>query len=111
QLLREGLDRLRAGLARRGVLDSFEPALADAVALDRERRSLIQQVEERKAERNANSQEVGRRKRDGEEVDELVARGRVLGDEISGFEQRLREVESAIDSILLNIPNITAEDV
>lgn len=110
-LLREGLDVLRAGLARRGVLESMEATLAEAVDLDVERRSLIQQVEERKAQRNANSHEVGRRKRAGEDADELVIRGRELGDEISSFEQRLREVEASIDTILLNIPNLTQEDV
>jgi seryl-tRNA synthetase len=111
RILRENLDELRAGLERRGVLAGLEETLQRATELDSERRSLIQQTEERKAERNANSQEVARLKRAGENADKLVTRGRALGEEIAGFESRLREVEAELQQILLELPNITVPDV
>ena len=64
--------------------------------LERERRLLIQAVEERKAARNAGSQEVARRKRAGEPADDLIATGRALGDEIGRLEQELADAEGQL---------------
>src|SRR5690606_10069107 len=111
RILRENLNELRAGLERRGVLAALEETLARAVELDTERRALIQQVEERKAQRNSNSQEVAKLKRAGANADELVVQGRALGEEIAGFESRLREAEGELNGILLELPNTTVEDV
>src|SRR5690606_16113431 len=50
-------------------------------------------------------------KRAGQNADDLVVRGRTLGDEIAGFEGRLREVEAELNGLLLEIPNTTVPDV
>ena len=63
KIFREQIDLLRDGLRRRGALDALTPVLDRGVALEKERRTLIQAVEERKAARNANAQEVAKRKR------------------------------------------------
>jgi seryl-tRNA synthetase len=105
--IREQADLLREALRRRGALDALGPQVTRAEGLDRERRLLIQAVEERKAARNANSQEVARRKRAGEAADELVAGGRALGDEIARLEAELAGVERALGDILLGLPNVT----
>jgi len=56
-LFRENPDQVRQALVRR----QLDPAPVDEVlALDEERRQLIQQVETMKAERNAVSKEIGR---------------------------------------------------
>lgn len=111
RLLREQLDMLREGMRRRGVLGSLGPALARAEGLDRERRDLIQAVEERKAARNANSQEVARRKRAGESADDLIAQGRGLGEGISRLDGELGAVEATLERVLLEVPNLTLPDV
>ena len=77
--LREQLDPLRAGMRRRGKLDALAPQLDRLGTLDVERRRLIGEVEQRKATRNAASQEVARRKKGGETADELIAQTRTLG--------------------------------
>jgi seryl-tRNA synthetase len=79
--------------------------------LDRDRRTLIQAVEERKAARNANSQEVARRKKAKESADELISRGRELGEEIARLEGELEAVEVNLRTILLELPNITLPEV
>ncbi|MFL5612590.1 MAG: serine--tRNA ligase [Gemmatimonadaceae bacterium] len=108
--LREQVDLLRDAMRRRGAHGAL--ALIDAgEALERERRMLIQAVEERKAARNANSQEVARRKRSGDNVDELITRGRELGDEIGRLESELDGVEARLRGILLELPNITLPEV
>jgi seryl-tRNA synthetase len=111
KLIRERPEALRDALRRRGALDALAPQLARAEELDRERRLLIQAVEERKAARNAASQEVARRKRAREDADELIAQGRLLGEEIARLEGELAAAEGALDAILLELPNITLPEV
>src|SRR5215831_3187198 len=101
RMLREQVDLLRDGLRRRGALDGLEPVIDRGVQLERDRRTLIQAVEERKAARNANSQEVARRKKAKEPADELITRGRELGDEIARLEGELEGVEVNLRAILL----------
>jgi seryl-tRNA synthetase len=111
KLVRERLDELREAMRRREALDALGPQLDRCEGLDRERRLLIQAVEERKAARNAGSQEVARRKKAGEAADDLIAHGRALGEEIARLEQELGDVERQLSAILLEVPNITAPDV
>ena len=111
RLVRERLDDLREAMRRRGALDALAPQLDRCEALERERRLLTQAVDERRAARNASSQEVARRKRAGENADELIAQGRALGDEISRLEGELATAEQALVGILLEVPNVTLPDV
>ena len=67
--------------------DADDCAEERAEELERERRVMIQAVEERKAARNAASQEVARRKKAGEDATDLVSRGRAIGDEIGRLER------------------------
>ena len=62
--LRQDPEGSRASLLRRRD-PSVGPLLDDILALDRERRERLVRVEALKAERNAASQEVARRKRAG----------------------------------------------
>ena len=90
-MVREHIDALRAGMKRRGALDTLSPTIERAVALDRNRRETIQAVEERKAARNAVTQQVGQRKRAGEAADDLQQRSRDLGEEIARLDQELAD--------------------
>jgi seryl-tRNA synthetase len=111
RVLREQMDMLRDALGRRGSLDGLAPVLDRAERLERERRTMIQAVEERKAARNTASQEVAQRKRKGEDASELIARARELGEEIARLERELDSAEQELHGILLEIPNITLPDV
>src|SRR6476620_8335142 len=107
RMLRDQIDVLREGLRRRGALEALAPVLRRAEGLEQQRRTLIVASDERKAARNSNAQEVAKRKKSGESADELIANGRALGDEITKLESELREVEAALQAIVLEIPNIT----
>jgi seryl-tRNA synthetase len=110
-MLREQVEALRDGMRRRGTLDALAPAIDRGVALERERRTLIQSADERKAQRNANAQEVARRKRAKEDADELIAQGRALGDEIAQIDRDLAGVEAELQRVLLEIPNVPLAEV
>jgi seryl-tRNA synthetase len=111
RLVRDRLDDLREAMRRRDALGTLGPQLDRCEGLERDRRLLIQAVEERKAARNAGSQEVARRKRAGEPADDLIAAGRALGEEIGRLELELGDAERSLEAILLEVPNITLPDV
>jgi len=110
-MVREHIDALRSGMRRRGALDALSPTIERAIALDKARRDTIQAVEERKAARNAVSQQVGQRKRGGEAADDLQQQSRALGDEIARLDRELAETEGELSAILLELPNITLDEV
>jgi seryl-tRNA synthetase len=111
KMVRERLGELREAMRRREALTSLAGQLDRGEALDRDRRLLIQAVEERKAARNASSQEVARRKKAGEQADDIIAHGRALGEEIARLERELADAEGELGRILLEIPNVTLADV
>lgn len=109
--IRERLDELRDGMRRRGALGALGAPLDRCEVLDREWRFTLQALEERQAARNASSREVARRRSAGEPADELIERGRELGEEIARLEAEVRAAEEELDAILLGVPNVPLADV
>jgi seryl-tRNA synthetase len=106
--LRQEPEGSRASLLRR-----LDPSVASAVdallALDRERRDLLVRVEKLKAERNAATEEVARRKRAKEPADELMAQLKASGEEVKMLDARLRDIEADLDRQAMSVPNFPAE--
>lgn len=107
RLIREQHDEIEARLRTRDrTID-----LSEILELDEKRRELIAEVERLKAERNQGSQEVGRRKRNHENTDELLARLSELSDSVSAVDDELRAIQSRIDGLLALLPNLPHESV
>jgi seryl-tRNA synthetase len=111
RVFREQVDALRENLRRRNKLDMYASSLDEGVQLDQRRRAGIQAVEEKKAARNANSQEVAKRKKAGEDASALIAQGRALGDEITQLENELSAAETRLNELLMELPNFVLDDV
>jgi len=105
--IRENRDGIEARLRTR------DPSidLGEIVSLDGERRRLIGEVEELKAERNRGSQEVGRRKQAGEEIGDLLAHLSAIADRIASLDDELRAVETRIEEGLGLLPNLPHDSV
>jgi seryl-tRNA synthetase len=108
--LRQDPESTRASLLRRGDA-SLGPTIDTLLDLDRTRRDLLVRVESLKAERNAASDEVARRKRAGEPAEDLMERLKASGEEVRALDLQLREVESALDERALSLPNPPLDQV
>lgn len=106
-LIREEPERVREAMEKR----QLDPApVDDILALDEKRRELIQGVETKRSRRNSVSKEIGRMK-DKEARQEKIDAMRALGDEIDAEETQLRQVESELQALLSEIPNIPDPEV
>jgi len=105
--IREHRAEIEAQLKKR------DPAvdLAPIIALDERRRQLLSEVEELKARRNLGSQEVGRRKKAGENAGELLAELSAVSDRITELDAELRGVSDEMDATISVLPNVPHESV
>ncbi len=105
----ENLPDVKAALARRGFADV---ALLDRLgSLAEERRTGIAHVEALRQERNEASQAMAKvADKKSEEFQTKREQLRTLGDRIKQGEARQGEIETALEAILLNLPNLPHAD-
>ena len=105
QRIREDPDGVRAGVARKG--EPTDP-VDRILAADERRRSLEAQANDLRAQRNAGNKELGALMRDGrrEEGEALRTRMAELSRHIDAFAAELGQLEEAIESDLLLVPNL-----
>ncbi len=77
--------------------------------LDEKRRQAIFTVESLKAERNAVSKEVGRRKANKEPAEDLLAGMKEVSDKIKNLEKDLEEIDQTMNDLLMTIPNVPSQ--
>jgi seryl-tRNA synthetase len=101
-LIREKPDVVRKALEVR----QMDPAPVESILeLDARRRSLLGEVERLKAERNSVSREIGKMKEAAERqvrIDSMKA----VGDKIAALDQEIGQVETALEELTSNLPNI-----
>jgi len=102
RLLREQPDAVRRGLMTKGGAE----LIPDAVALDTERRRLIKETEDLKAERNRASEAIGQAKRRGEDATAEQARMRDVGERVKALDAELRAVDERLETLVLQLPNL-----
>ena len=108
--IRQNPQELRDALKARNKDISIDEFLAQ----DEKRRTLMAQVEEKKALRNAESKKIGEIKKRGgsaEEVAGIMEEMRKVGDEIAAFDADIAELEAAMDAFLMTLPNFPHESV
>jgi seryl-tRNA synthetase len=100
--IREHLDEVRKRLALRGQtidLDRF-------VLIDGERRKTIQEWERLRALQKKVSDEVSRKKKEGQDASELIEEMKKVSQELKGLDSIVEEKEKALQDFLLVVPNL-----
>jgi seryl-tRNA synthetase len=110
KFIREHRDEVKNGVAKKGEDPS---RVDDALALDEQRRHLLQQAELLKAKKNASAAEIARKKSKGEDTrlsdgqaSAVFEAMRKVSDEIKALDESLATIEADLRDALLAIPNI-----
>jgi seryl-tRNA synthetase len=109
KLIREKPDFVRERLATRGRGD--EARIAEIAALDEQRRKLIGEGDNLKAERNKVSKEIGVLKSKGQDASAQMSAMKQVGDRIASLDTEVAGLDEKLQQILLMIPNLPNEGV
>ena len=107
KMIRDNTAKVEQALANRGAAVGLEEFLR----LEKQRREVLQTVEQLKSQRNTVSQEISKLKKNGQNADQLISEMRDVGDSISELDGKVRTIEADLADIVLNIPNIPHESV
>ena len=102
KVIREREPDVRRALQARGATVDLDAVLA----LDKERRAMVSQVEVLKNRRNVVSKEIGVLKKAGKDAGDMQKSMREVGDEIAATDQKIRETEDKLNGALLYFPNL-----
>ena len=110
RVLRQDPDGARSSLLRR-----MDPALGDSVDgvldLDRRWRAVVTESETLRAERNAQTEEVARKKRAKEPADDLLAQLKASADRARALDTEARELDEQLRDLLVRLPNFPHRDI
>jgi len=105
--LRQDLDEVADGLARRG----FELDREAFARLEEQRKELQTRTQNLQAQRNERSKAIGQAKAQGEDIEPLKQEVSSLGDELDAAEREFERVQAQLDELMMGIPNIPHPDV
>src|SRR5665213_2139166 len=107
--VRANLELVEENLRARG--QDPETQLSGFRDLDGIRKGRITRLETLQAERNRLSEEVAKKKRQGEDATDLIAKTRDLRSEMEVMEKSAAEAEEALRAILIRQPNLLHSSV
>jgi seryl-tRNA synthetase len=102
KLLRENLDEVKARMATRGGQVDWN----EFVALDRERREALANIERLKEKKNRLSGEIGKLKKSGGDAAVLMRKGEEVSEAIRNAEGPLAQIEARFSSFMLTLPSL-----
>lgn len=103
----ENPEKVKESLAKKGCVVDF----TELLKWDKDRKTLLQQVEADKAERNKVSAEIPALKKAGKNVDEIFARMRALGDDIAERDGEINALNDKIFDFVAKLPNMPDDDL
>jgi seryl-tRNA synthetase len=104
---RNHLDSVRERLATRGYaldVEAFEN-------LDKQRRQLVTEAEQLKADRNTASAEIAKLRKAGTDTTERQQQVRAMGEHIAELDRRAEKIDLEFRDMLARIPNLPQESV
>ena len=100
--IRDHLDEVRERIARRGQAVNFDQFLV----IDGERRKNLQEWERLRALQKKVSDEVSKKKKEGQEASDLIAEMKKVSQEMKELDVVVQEKEKALQDFLLTVPNL-----
>jgi seryl-tRNA synthetase len=108
KLIREQTEDVNRGLQKKGVnLQDIDTLLA----LDSERRRLLQEGEALKAKRNKANDEITAAKKAGNPADVIISDMKIVSQKIAEIDNKVGDIYNKIGILIVNIPNIPDKSV
>ena len=107
--IRENTKEIKEALNNRN--ENLSDTIDKLLALDDERKQLLQKKEALRAEQNKISKEIPLKKKNGEDVSETLQEMSKLKEEIKVDDEKLSKIEEKIKNNILLIPNIPDKSV
>ena len=107
KLIREQPDRVRESLRRRG---QDTTSVDQILTADEERRAALSELEAHRNQRNVGSKEIGRMTDNALRDEKRQAMG-AINVRIKALEDQVNEIESRLNALLAEMPNIPDDDV
>jgi len=113
KFLRENIELVKAKLQQRAQSPNMEQFLDEFVRFDQERRSTLQEVDQLKNKRNLVSEKIGEMHKKGLEAQAQndILEMREVSIKIKEYDEKSKEIQVKLESILPFIPNIPHESV
>lgn len=108
KLIRNEPEKVRQALINRNTDTKY---LDEFLSLDEQRRAVLYEVEQLKAERNKVSEDIAKMKKAKQDATAEIERMREVSQRIKQMDSAVSEMETKLSDILLNIPNIPHEGV
>ena len=102
KFIRENIEKVQEMLNNRGNNTNLE----EFMGLDAERREILSEVETLKSLRNKESAEVARRKKNGENAEEIIEKMGAVSSKIKDLDIKLAEVEAKVSYYQMTFPNM-----
>ncbi len=101
--IRHATETIREGLVARGQPGATVDTL---LAMDTQRRALLQEAESLKSQRNTVSKEIGNRRKAGDDITETQRQMREIGERISALDRDVADIETKLSEQMAWLPNI-----
>lgn len=102
KFIRENVDLIRQSLKNRNLKINID----ELVSLDDKRRNILSEVEALRFQKNNANDEITALLKDKKDPKEKIASMKSVSQKISDLEIRLKEINAALDGLLLTIPNV-----
>ena len=109
KLIKEKQEYVKQRLITRNA--DYSSEIDRIIEADVQRRSLITDTEQLRAKQNSVSKEIPKLKKEGKDTSEIFEEMRKLSDKVKADTDKIDDLDSEIESLLLSIPNLPDESV
>lgn len=107
--IKENPEEVIARLAKKGKDGKNDIEMI--LSLDAQRRAIIGEVEQLKAQQNQTNKLIPQYKKEGKDMAPIFAEMKELGAKIKADDEKLREIETQLTSFMLGLPNLPDNDL
>lgn len=107
KFIRENPEKIKKAIQDKGESVDFIKFLD----LDKKRRNILKELEEKRSELNRSSEELARLKKENKDISEIYGNLKIMSKEIKNNEKEYRTIHTQWENLYHSIPNFPEDDV